>query len=341
MSEKRKRNGEKKKKSRLSPFDNKKFELKLNEKTMNKNYLIYNKFENTLERTYEGTKIHYAFFKKITKKYCDKIDNKVSIKVLKTKRGKIQLGLTDIVGKNEKIRYYRINPSNKLYEIKNGDTIGFLYNSLERITEFYINNILFEKIFHIDIDEDNFYKFVVGLKDSGDKIEIIKEAESTEIYINEDINPKYLYNKKEINYNKKEKTIEKKNENSGYIFCLDKISKKNCNDEENSFKFKILNTKEGFISLSLNYLYFNPKTWYYNSCRFIEIGNYVTLGNDEDEILNAKNGDVVFFKYNSKKGTIKIFINEILKSKTYGINIIQDYRFGITLWDKNDKIQLY
>jgi len=184
------------------------------------------------------------------------------------------------------------------------------------------------------------------------KINKISPFEKTKLELKIDTD---LLNKKHFTYNEKENTIEKNDEESQCGCCLKKISKKNCDTKENSFTIKILNSDECDIWLSLCRLNLDFKNWEYSGENLKELGYHVALGDFKrtweesiteeegfiDGFLNTKVGDVICFKYNSKKGVIEIIINNISKGVIISkIDTSVDYRFGMIFYFEKDKIQI-
>jgi len=174
-------------------------------------------------------------------------------------------------------------------------------------------------------------------------------------------------NKKQINYNEIEKTIEKilyeekneylkilfkNNEDLGCTIPLKKISKKNCDSEENVFSIKILKTYCGFITIALSdfdYKFWSKEnkgcSWEFSCGTGLKHFYGSGINNEKKEdflnFIGVKEGDVASLKYNSIKGEISIFINYEFKGIMFdGIDINKDYRFTITLINNGDKIQL-
>jgi len=167
-------------------------------------------------------------------------------------------------------------------------------------------------------------------------------------------------NKDKIKFDEKENSIEKipyeeKNEFlklAGFTNChcsipLKKITKRNCETDENKFSIKYLKTHFGYISIGLtnsNFKEWDSKgvgnSWEFNGFS----GSKYFKGKGEDflnKFPGLEEGDIVGLKYNSIKGEIEIFINnESVGIMFDGIDINQDYLFVVTLYDLGDKIQI-
>jgi len=146
--------------------------------------------------------------------------------------------------------------------------------------------------------------------------------------------------KTEFIYNEKENILEKITNSSYYSVPLNKISKKNCNSNENGFSIEILNTdcRNIIIGLSPLSFYFKQSDEVNFNKHRLWINGFNFYNYKEKEI---KNGDVIGLQYDSIKGEIEFFLN----FKTTGIikkvpDIIQNYRFTITLYDVGDKVQI-
>jgi len=130
--------------------------------------------------------------------------------------------------------------------------------------------------------------------------------------------------------------------------ALKKISKKNCDTNENKFSIKILKTKDSSINIGLtdsnfdylssNYIGSNSHSWDFYCCngRKYHNGVGIKFGTDRCEI-----NDVISLKYDSKKGEIEIFKNNVSLGIMFnGLDTSKDYNFGIGLYDINDEIQI-
>jgi len=173
------------------------------------------------------------------------------------------------------------------------------------------------------------------------KIDLIKESLKIDVD---------LMNEKFLKYNENENTLERIG-NKYYYFPvpLKKISKKNCNSNENKFSIKILNTDYGSIRIGITNSNFNFKInnflgndsnyWLFYCC------NGAKFFNGKLEYIlnkfNGKKGDVIGFKFNSIKGEIELFINNESKGIIFkNLNINENYRFVILMWSKGDKVQI-
>jgi len=226
--------------------------------------------------------------------------------------------------------------------------------------QFYFNLGYNHHVSSSEIENIKKYEFTFNDKTLNQKQEIklnnflIKLLNCFKIYLMKEglkIDVK-LMNKNELKYNEKENTLKRISFNYCKFFSatLKKISKKNCNSNENKFLIKILKTNDADIFIGLTNLNFNFKEnndvfgdgknswgfWCHN-------GNKLFNNRGEDFLkgYKGKNGDIIGLKYNSIKGNIEIFINNESKGIMFNdININQDYRFGITLYHFRDKIQI-
>jgi len=159
-----------------------------------------------------------------------------------------------------------------------------------------------------------------------------------------------LMNEKFFKYNEKGNILEKINDNHNFFSVpLKKISKKNCNSDENKFSIKILNTKFGEVIVGLTDLNVNfknnywigkdSKSWGFDCANgmkwFVMEFEHFFKG------FKAKKGDVIGLKFNSIYGEIEIFINGKSKGIMFDtIDISKNYRFAISLCGFGDKVKI-
>jgi len=156
-----------------------------------------------------------------------------------------------------------------------------------------------------------------------------------------------LMDEYQLKYDEKENTLEKILLGCGFSASLKRLPKKNCETNENKFSIKILKTKFGYIkigltTLNVNHIFGNSLCWDNGLCFDCNDGMYMHKNKWMQFIwFNAKDGDVIGIKYNSKEGEIELFINN--KSKGIlckDLNVNEDYRFAVKLIDVCDKIQI-
>jgi len=187
---------------------------------------------------------------------------------------------------------------------------------------------------------------------------------------------KVIYDNSELLYDEKEKTIERIDygiqnslpnqlpndcllyksmdhifrfyNSSLSTFCFNKLLEKNCEDEKNKLTIKILKTKEKNINIGIIKSDFNlseDALVYSTSCWLFNCNGTIMFnkGNRTDILkdYHCKKGDIIGLKYNSSKGDVELFINnksECIIFKDLDISI--DYKFVISLFDIEDKIQI-
>ena len=164
-----------------------------------------------------------------------------------------------------------------------------------------------------------------------------------------DIDKQFL---KHLKYKEKKNVLKMKkfsddNDDAGIICACTAISKrltkKNCDTDENKFSIKILKTKNGIIRLGLRRLVYDKDT---PNARFYLLGlettvnpkYYLEMTYPHDRV---RKGDIISLIYNSKKGVFKLKKNkEFMFISFEGLNIKEDYKFVITLYNEGDKIKI-
>jgi hypothetical protein len=129
---------------------------------------------------------------------------------------------------------------------------------------------------------------------------------------------------------------------------IKKISKKNCDTDENKFSIKIINTitKTMFIGISDSTKKF-PSNYFLGEQPY-SWGYYFSNGNKYNNKISSpfstttcNTNDIVSLKYNSKIGTIEIFKNGISLGIMFdNIDTSIDYFFAVSLCRIDDTIQL-
>ena len=154
------------------------------------------------------------------------------------------------------------------------------------------------------------------------------------------------YNEKENILTKKKFNDENDDDESCCLCCTvtsKRLTKKNCDTDENKFSIKILNTKQGEIGIGLRRSVFNIDNvnhWCY-LCGF----KLTSSGKNSKEkcypTIKVKIGDIISLIYNSKKGELKLKINDSIMLFSFsGLSIKEDYKFELTLYNRGDKIQI-
>jgi len=131
-----------------------------------------------------------------------------------------------------------------------------------------------------------------------------------------------------LEYYEKENILEKIGYKRGSSTAsLKRITKKNCDTDENKFSIKILKTTSITIQIGLRTIPNKSNTSYWKI--FYYTG------------FDAKEGSIIRYKYDSKKGYIEGSINnELKKMKPDILNFENDYMFSVSLFNIGDKIQI-
>ena len=177
------------------------------------------------------------------------------------------------------------------------------------------------------------------------KIVALKK-EKERLKIDTDLIPGYI-----TKYDEKENTLEKIDIgafNFPTVVPLKRLTKKNNDSNENKFSIKILQINRGHIIIGLTTLNCTFKKLncigWKNSWGFNCYNGMKRRDNEKCDLFtnfHGKVGDIIGIKYDSLKGEIELFINNQSKGVMFsGLDINQNYRFGVTLLDAEDKIKI-
>jgi len=118
-----------------------------------------------------------------------------------------------------------------------------------------------------------------------------------------------------------------------------RLTKKICDENENRFSIYIVHTKRGLLRIGLVESNFINFWCYYCGC--MTTCRYKSYHIESLPFNKIKAGDIISLTYCSKKGTIKLEINGTITGTCFtGLNVKEDYRFVLTLFNEGDTIEI-